>query len=190
MNKIARLNPVQLFGLLVGVPIIFSFIFPDTTLLEQVFYNLARQLIVIFYAVWMCAVIIYVQPRLPEKAQANIKQLNLALLLFSIGMLLGPQIEVWKKFGYDIKASLPILFIGISIVLILGSLSFIYIIYRCARSIKTAEQQKPIGIFDALPDVIFLLIPYIGVWFIAPRVNKPAKLTNPLALYPERITSE
>ena len=55
---------------------------------------------------------------------------------------------------------------------ILSTISYIYIVYFAAKTLKTIELNKEFK-FKELSRVFFLILFLpIGIWFIQPRINK------------------
>lgn len=51
-------------------------------------------------------------------------------------------------------------------------LGVFYSLYFCAKSLATAEAQKPLRFIEVVPDlVLFWMLP-VGIWVLQPRLNK------------------
>jgi len=50
-----------------------------------------------------------------------------------------------------------------------------YLMYKAAKTIKTAEVQKPVSFGDFAGEFFLLWFFPIGIWFLQPKINKLAE---------------
>lgn len=180
----------QIFLLLYAIPLVFqiSAIFKITTRMtvsengmetgapsELLLLMAVVGLYVVIHFGWMFTVATELQkmiaPEIPMKIKKFLVFWTFPLLYFSaFAILLGaaaasieivaPEQILSDYFPWFLMAHLT------------AMLGIFYSNYFCAKTLGTAEQQKPLRFIDTVPDmVLFWMLP-VGIWVLQPRLNK------------------
>lgn len=179
MTKFLTLKHWQLFGLLVGVPMIFQFVIMGSviasrnpTIMFAVFPVMMILFIGIFFG-WFYALGTNLHKKLPETVTMNLTKFKIFLFIPVVYMLIL-SVFMFGMFSIISTGAEPNpTFLVLIVPLHLFSMFCIfYCLYFIAKALKAVELQKPVKFSDYVGE--FFLIWYfpVGIWIIQPRVNK------------------
>lgn len=179
MTKFLTLKHWQLFGLLVGIPMIFQFVIMGSvfasrnpTIMFAVFPVMMILFIGIFFG-WFYALGTNLHKKLPETVTMNLTKFKIFLFIPVVYMLIL-SVFMFGMFSIISTGAEPNpLFLVLIVPLHLFSMFCIfYCLYFIAKALKAVELQKPVKFSDYVGE--FFLIWYfpVGIWIIQPRVNK------------------
>lgn len=69
----------------------------------------------------------------------------------------------------------PFIFLFIVPLHIFSLVCILYVIYFCAKTIKSIEEKRVVSFSDCAGEFFLILFFIIGIWFIQPRINKIVK---------------
>lgn len=140
-------------------------------------------LVVMF--VWLLSVGIGLQKKIPAALQKNPLFFVLANILGGVSILFAvfKMIDFFSSFMYTIikdaeNTNIESLMPSFSSLAILPALflaafiSYIYVYYFAAKTIKTAETQKASKFGDFISEFFLIVFFPVGVWVLQPRINK------------------
>lgn len=185
MTKFLTLKHWQLFGLLVGIPMIFQFVIMGSvfasrnpTIMFAVFPVMMILFIGIFFG-WFYALGTNLHKKLPETVTMNLTKFKIFLFIPVVYMLIL-SVFMFGMFSIISTGAEPNpLFLVLIVPLHLFSMFCIfYCLYFIAKALKAVELQKTVKFSDYVGE--FFLIWYfpVGIWIIQPRVNKLFDTTN------------
>jgi len=179
MTKFLTLKHWQLFGLLLGLPMIFQFVFMGSIISNNnpTIVFTALPIVTILYAGlffgWFYSLGTNLHKKLPEIVNMNLKKFKLFLFIPAVYMLLF-SVYMSNMFS-DVSADLevnPAIF-GIIFPLHLFSMFCIfYCLYFISKEIKAVEWQKPVTFSDFAGEFFLIWFFPFGIWIIQPRINK------------------
>ena len=179
MINFLRLKHWQLFFLLVGIPLILSFISIGaliTGMITVIFYVFPILVLVMgcFFG-WLYTVGANLYKILPQFVSMNFTRFKIFLIIPALYFVLTNIfmfILVSKRlFAHGEIPNLG--FIGFIIPLHLFAMFCIfYCLYFIAKALKVVEWQKPVTFSDFAGDFLLIWFYPIGIWIIQPRINK------------------
>ena len=179
MTKFLTLKHWQLFGLLMGLPMVFQFITIGSVILSNdpttmfYFFPIMMILFIGLFFGWFYALGTNLHKKLPQTANMNLTHFKIFLLIPVVYMLL---ISVFMAGMFSNITSGgqpdPAIF-ALIIPLHLFSMSCIfYCLYFNAKALKTVEWQKPVTFSDFAGEFFLIWFFPIGIWIIQPRINQ------------------
>ncbi|HEV3224404.1 MAG TPA: hypothetical protein VGZ90_16100 [Puia sp.] len=179
MTKLLTLKHWQLFGLLVGVPIILEFI----TISSSVSGNHPGNMFFIFpiililfigiYFSWFYSLGTNLYKRLPETERMNLTRFKVFLFIPIVYMIF---LLVFTFGFYSNNLSgvepNPAIFALIVPVHLFSMFCIFYCLYFNAKALKAVEWQRPVTFGDYAGEFFLLWFFPIGIWIIQPRINR------------------
>ena len=175
MIKLLTLKHWQLFGLLIGFPMILQFVAIGLIISganPKMLFYLFPVMFVLFTALyfgWFYALGTNLHRKLPTTAPMNRAFLLipiLYMLLISI-LVVNTILDVYA----GAQLNLP-LFALIIPVHFFSMLCIFYCLYFNARALKTVELQRPATFSDFAGEFFMMWFFPIGIWILQPRINK------------------
>ena len=180
MTKFLTLKHWQLFGLLMGLPMVFQFITigsvissNDPTTMFFFFPMMMMILLIGLFFGWFYALGTNLHKKLPQTAAMNLTRFKIFLLIPVIYMLL---ISVFMAGMFSNISSgaqpNPAIFALIVPLHLFSMFCIFYCLYFNAKALKTVEWQKPVTFSDFAGEFFLIWFFPIGIWIIQPRINK------------------
>ena len=140
-------------------PSIIAGLIPDVNanvvLIKQIFIALP-------YVIWIFLLGRSLNQCIPTRYRLN--DSFLIVMLFTFIIIYVPIVMVMD---------LSISFYGWAVLIpLLLIISFLYLFYFASKALTSAEKGKRTSFWDHIGEMILLLLGYIGIWFIQPRINK------------------
>jgi len=179
MTKLLTIKHWQLFGLLMGLPMIFQFVIMGSlmnsgnpTIMFAAFPIMMILFIGLFFG-WFYALGTNLHKKLPETATMNLTKFKIFLLIPVVYMLF---LSVFM-FGMFSNISTggqpnPAIFALIVPLHLFSMFCIFYCLYFNAKALKTVEWQRPVTFSDFAGEFFLIWFFPIGVWIIQPRINK------------------
>ena len=178
MTKLLTLKHWQLFGLLVGVPIVFQFIImgsviasnnPTTMLL---FFPIMMILFVGLFFGWFYALGTNLYKKLPPTATMSLTRFKIFLFIPVAYMLLISlfMTGLFSNLSNGGQPN-PSIFALIVPLHLFSMFCIFYCLYFNAKALKTVELQKPVTFSDFAGEFFLIWFFPIGIWIIQPRIN-------------------
>jgi len=179
MTKLLTIKHWQLFGLLMGLPMIFQFVIMGSlmnsgspTIMFVAFPIMMILFIGLFFG-WFYALGTNLHKKLPETATMNLTKFKVFLLIPVVYMLF---LSVFM-FGMFSNISTggqpnPAIFALIVPLHLFSMFCIFYCLYFNAKALKTVEWQRPVTFSDFAGEFFLIWFFPIGVWIIQPRINK------------------
>jgi len=179
MTKLLTLKHWQLFGLLMGLPMIFQFVIMGSvmtsnnpTIMFAAFPIMMILFIGLFFG-WFYALGTNLHKKLPETATMNLTKFKIFLFIPVVYMLFL-SLFMFGMFS-NISAGgqpNPAIFALIVPLHLFSMFCIFYCLYFNAKALKTVEWQKPVTFSDFAGEFFLIWFFPIGVWIIQPRINK------------------
>ena len=130
---------------------------------------------------WFWSVAVGLDKKIPVTYRLKLSRFKMAffisvLILFLFAYVIGNffhnagfGLNRTVGFGWGYNPAIPSILV--TFVLVTG-LCILYIYYIVAKTIKTAELQRKIGIGDCILELFLIYFFPIGVWFLQPKINK------------------
>jgi membrane-associated HD superfamily phosphohydrolase len=198
-NLFLKAKHWQIFILTFGIPMVFQFVAmfsmlanfnfmenpnPATLYSNLKYIPFILLLFIGFLFMWFWSAGIGLQDNIPENAKMKTNLFNLfltipILYLLILGMVFSYTIngmfilDPTSNFGL-----IAILFLGFVLLHLFSIFCIFYCIYFVAKTIKTAELQRPVVFSDFIPEFFMVWFSPIGIWILQPRTNKLAAATE------------
>ena len=179
MTIFLTLKHWQLFGLLMGLPMVFQFIAIGSVFSSKgpttMFYFLPIMMILfigLFYG-WFYALGTNLHKKLPQTANMNLTRFKIFLLMPIVYMLLISifMAVMFSNITSDVQPN-PAIFALIIPLHLFSMFCIFYCLYFNAKAFKTVELQKPVTFSDFVGEFFLIWLFPIGIWIIQPRINK------------------
>jgi|SRR5689334_21626895 len=176
MRTFLRFRHWQLFGVLVGIPLIIRLINSTSlripTEVMNAMFPAVLVLLMLIYFVWAYAIGTNLSSKIPKDVKMNFKLFKTAQL-FIIFFIPIFGITTWllMSFSPGGKPNQNIIAI-LGLLMCLIPFCIIYCIYFVAKTIKLVELQRPTSVKDFYADFLLILVFPLGVWIVQPRLNK------------------
>jgi hypothetical protein len=179
MTKLLTLKHWQLFGLLMGLPLIFQVVTMGSIITSQnpTMFLVAFPIMMIFFIGlffgWFYALGTNLHKKLPATATMNLTRFKIFLFIPVVYILF---ISVFM-FGMFSNISSggqpnPAIFAVIVPLHLFSMFCIFYCLYFNAKALKTVEWQKPVTFSDFAGEFFLIWFFPIGIWIIQPRINK------------------
>ena len=179
MTKFLTLKHWQLFGLLLGLPMIFQFIFMGSiiasnasTIVFKAFPVIMILHMGLFFG-WFYSLGTNLHKKLPVTVNMNLNKFKIILLIPAVYMLFLSfyMSSMFSDVSTDLATNLA--FFGIIFPLHLFSMVCIfYCLYFISKELKAVEWQKPVTFSDFAGEFFLIWFFPFGIWIIQPRINK------------------
>jgi hypothetical protein len=179
MTKFLILKHWQLFGLLIGIPMLIQFITiglvitsNDPTIMFYFFPIMMILLIGLFFG-WFYSLGTNLHKKLPLTAPMNLTKFKIFLLIPILNMVLISIImaTMFSDFPTDRQPNFGIFTLIIPIHLY-SMFCIFYCLYFNAKALKAVELQKPVTFSDFAGEFFLIWFFPIGIWILQPRINK------------------
>lgn len=179
MTKFLTLKHWQLFGLLMGIPMIFqiisigSIVSSNDPTAEFKFFPVMMILYLGLFLGWFYSLGTNLHKRLPETVNMNLKKFKIFLLIPAIYMVLFTfyMSSIFSNVSTGIEPN-PAIW-GIIFPLHLFSMfCLFYCLYFISKELKAVEWQKPVTFSDFAGEFFLIWFFPLGIWIIQPRINK------------------
>ena len=181
MTKLLKLKHWQLFGLLMGLPMIFQFLIigsvmtsRNPTITLTVFPIMMIFFIGLFFS-WFYALGTNLHKRLPVSASMNLTKFKIFLFIPVAYMLF---LSVFMFLFSSGGQPNPAIFAVIVPLHLFSMFCIFYCLYFNAKALKTVELQRPVTFSDFAGEFFLIWFFPIGVWIIQPRINKLFDTSN------------
>ncbi len=179
MTKLLTIKHWQLFGLLMGLPMLFQFITigsmfssNDPTAMFSFFPIMMILFVGLFFG-WFYALGTNLHKKLPETATMNLMKFKIFLFIPVVYMLLLSVFMFGMFSNISTGGQLnPAIFALIVPLHLFSMFCIFYCLYFNAKALKTVEWQKPVTFSDFAGEFFLIWFFPIGVWIIQPRINK------------------
>lgn len=179
MTKLLTLKHWQLFGLLMGLPILIQcitigsmFSSNDPTAL---FYFFPIMMILFFglFFGWFYAIGTNLHKKLPATATMNLNKFKIFLFIPLVYMLFLClfMVGMFSNISFGGQPN-PAIFAVIVPLHLFSMFCIVYCLYFNAKALKTVEWQKPVTFSDFAGEFFLIWFFPIGIWIIQPRLNK------------------
>jgi hypothetical protein len=179
MTKLLTIKHWQLFGLLMGLPMIFQFVIMGSVMTSNnpaIMFAAFPIVMILFIGLffgWFYALGTNLHKKLPETATMNLTKFKTFLFIPVVYMLF---LSVFM-FGMFSNISAggqpnPAIFALIVPLHLFSMFCIFYCLYFNAKALKTAEWQRPVTFSDFAGEFFLIWLFPIGVWIIQPRINK------------------
>jgi hypothetical protein len=179
MTKFLTFKHWQLFGLLMGIPLIFqiisigSIVSSNDPTAEFKFFPVMMILYLGLFLGWFYSLGTNLHKKLPETVNMNLKKFKIFLLIPSIYMVLFTfyMSSMFSNVSTGIEPN-PAIW-GIIFPLHLFSMfCLFYCLYFISKELKAVEWQKPVTFSDFAGEFFLIWFFPLGIWIIQPRINK------------------
>lgn len=179
MTKFLTLKHWQLFGLLLGLPMIFQFIFMGSMISNNnptIVFKAFPIIMILYMGLflgWFYSLGTNLHKKLPETVNMNLKKFKIFLLIPTVYMLFISfyMSSLFSNVSTNIEPN-PAIF-GIIFPLHLFSMFCIfYCLYFISKELKAVEWQKPVTFSDYAGEFFLIWFFPLGIWIIQPRINK------------------
>lgn len=179
MKKFLTLKHWQLFGLLMGLPIVFQLITIGSLISSHdptamfYFFPIMMILFIGFFFGWFYALGTNLYKKLPQTATMNLTRFKISLLIPVIYLLLISvfMVGMFSYISSDVKPNLAIFALIVPLHLF-SMFCIFYCLYFNAKALKTVEWQKPVTFSDFAGEFFLIWFFPVGIWIIQPRINK------------------
>jgi len=191
MQFFLRLKHWQLFIINFGIPVVLEMIFVSDVIMSVARSNNSNPAVIanffwIFPIImliamgslfgWIWAVGTGLQKLIPEHLRLKIITFKIFLIIPVI-YILFLMTGVFYMFGNFAGGTQPpaqffMIFALIIPVHLFSMFCIFYCLYFAARTIKTAELQRPVTVSDYIGEFFLIWFFFIGVWILQPRINK------------------
>lgn len=187
----------QLFLLMFVVPFMFEFIIMlgsmgnaiaarDPERMLNVFYFFPFLMLIVAFGIygWQWSVAVGLHSKLPTSVRMNLRHFKIFFIFPIIYLLLFSLCMIWfVEFANEMSvARNPEMMVGkfasmFVVIILLGIFAFFvlfcqgYCLYFCAKTLRSIELGREAHFGDYIGDFFLILLHFIGVWFIQPRVN-------------------
>ena len=180
MTTFLKLKHWQLFGLLIGIPLVFQSVtigsmmssngFTDSFLL----FPIMMILFVTLFFSWFYAIGTNLHKKLPPTVNMKLGRFKLFLFI-PVAYMLLISIYMVSIYSRDLTAGVqPGL--GIAALIVPLHLFSMFCIFYClhfvAKELKAVEWQRPVTFSDFAGEFFLIWFFPLGVWNIQPRINK------------------
>jgi hypothetical protein len=185
MKKLLTIKPFQLFGLLVGAPMVFQFIFTGLNVMSvsstMLLLSIAVMMIlfvVVFFG-WLYILGTNLHEKLPTSMPMNLTRFKLFLVIPVVYILLI-SIFIIRLIanGPTDEQPNPLIFAIIIPLHLFSMFCIFYCIYFSAKSLKAVELQRPVIFNDFVGEFFLFWFFPMGIWIIQPRINKLFEVEN------------
>ena len=179
MAKFLTLKHWQLFGLLVGIPMIFQFITIGSVVGSNdpikmfYFFPILMILFIGLFFGWFYSLGTNLHKKLPQTTTMNLKRFKIFLLIPVIYMISISifMVGMFSNISTGVQPSSAI-FVLIVPLHLFSMFCIFYCLYFNAKALKTVEWQKPVTFSDFAGEFFLIWFFPIGIWIIQPRINK------------------
>jgi hypothetical protein len=185
MIKFLTLKHWQLFGLLIGIPMIFQFITIGTVISSKnpttmfYFFPIMMILFIGLFFGWFYSLGTNLYKKLPVTANMNLTKFKIFLFIPVVYMILLSifMVGMFSKFASGIQPNLTIFALIVPLHLF-SMFCIFYCLYFNAKALKIVEWQRPVTFSDFAGEFFLIWFFPIGIWIIQPRINRLFKNTN------------
>jgi hypothetical protein len=179
MTRFLTFKHWQLFGLLMGIPMIFqiisigSIVSSNDPTAEFKFFPVMMILYLGLFLGWFYSLGTNLHKKLPETVNMNLKKFKIFLLIPAIYMVLFTfyMSSIFSNVSTGIEPN-PAIW-GIIFPLHLFSMfCLFYCLYFISKELKAVEWQKPVTFSDFAGEFFLIWFFPFGIWIIQPRINK------------------
>lgn len=179
MQFFLRLKHWQLFGLLIGVPVVFQIITMGALLSSGglTYFFLVFPVLMIFmvavYFGWFYALGTNLYLKLPPAVSMNLTRFKIFLLIPILYM--GVFGFVFAKIFIGASNGVPpnpAMLFAIVPLQLFCMFCILYCLYFNAKALKAVELQRPVIFSDFAGEFLLLWFFPIGVWILQPRINQ------------------
>lgn len=179
MTKLLTLKHWQLFGLLMGLPMLFQFIAIGSIFSSNdptAMFSFSPIMMILFVGLffgWFYALGTNLHKKLPETATMNLTKFKIFLFLPVVYMLFTSvsMFDIFSNISLGEQPT-PAIFAVIVPLHLFSMLCIFYCLYFNAKALKTVEWQRPTTFNDFAAEFFLICFFPIGVWIIQPRLNK------------------
>lgn len=179
MTKLLILKHWQIFGLLIGLPLIIEAVTMSVVVQSQNpgIFVVVLPIIMVFTVViffgWFYALGINLHRKLPASINMNLNRFKMFLFIPVAYMLVFSVFVFYMMSNISSGTEPTPLILAIIVPLHLFSMFCIfYCLYFNAKALKTVELEKEVTFSDFAGEFFLIWLFPIGIWIIQPRLNK------------------
>ncbi len=178
MTKLLTLKHWQLFGLLVGVPIVFESITIGSIISGNsgaVIYIMPVIMILfmVLYFGWFYSLGANLYKILPESVTMSLMRFKIFLFI-PVVYIIFFSVFIFGMFSRSLSGLQPdpSMFTWIFPIHLFSMFCIFYCLYFIAKALKAVELQRPVTFGDYAGEFFLIWFFPIGIWIIQPRINK------------------
>jgi len=179
MTKFLTLKHWQLFGLLIGLPMVFQFITIGSVISSNdpktmfYFFPILMIIVIGLFFGWFYALGTNLHKKLPQTAKMNLNRFKIFLFIPVVYLMLISVFMAGMFFNITSGGKPnPAIFALIIPLHLFSMFCIFYCLYFNAKALKTVEFQKPVTFSDFAGEFFLIWFFPIGIWIIQPRINK------------------
>jgi len=179
MTKFLTIKHWQLFGLLMGIPLIFqmisigSIVSSNDPTAEFKFLPVMMILYLGLFLGWFYSLGTNLHKKLPKTVNMNLKKFKIFLLIPAVYIVLFSFYMSSMFFNVSTGVEPNPAIFGLIFPLHLFSMFCIfYCLYFISKELKAVEWQKPVTFSDFAGEFFLIWFFPLGIWIIQPRINK------------------
>lgn len=179
MKKFLTLKHWQVFGILLGLPMVFQIIVMGSIISSKAHVAMMYVIPVMIligtglFFIWFYALGTNLHKKLPVTATMNLTKFKIflfvpvAYMFFLSVFMFGVPSDISIGLQPD-----PAIFAIIVPLHLFSMFCIFYCLYFNAKALKTVEWQKPVTFSDCSGEFFLMWFFPIGIWMIQPRINK------------------
>jgi hypothetical protein len=179
MTKLLTLKHWQLFGLLIGIPIIFQSITIGSIISRnnpRFMFHLFPVMMILFITLffgWFYALGTNLYKKLPATEQMNLTRFRVFLFI-PVAYMTFLSVFMFGLFSNILSGFKPnpAIFVLIIPLHLFSMFCIFYCLYFNAKALKTVEWQRRVKFDDFIGEFFLIWFFPIGIWIIQPRINK------------------
>ena len=179
MTKFLTIKHWQLFGLLLGLPMIFQFVLMGSVISSNnptIIYKAFPVMMILYMGLffgWFYSLGTNLHKKLPETVNMNLKKFKIFLFIPAAYILLISVYMPGMFSNTSTSMELSPAILGIIFPLHFFSMFCIfYCLYFISKELKAVEWQKPVTFSDFAGEFFLIWFYPFGIWIIQPRINK------------------
>ncbi len=186
MKKLLTIKHFQLFGLLVGAPVVFTILIISTivliglpvTMLISIFQKLTIFIIFAIFG-WFYTLGTNLHEKLPTSMPMNLPRFKMFLSIQVIyNLFMSTFIFSLTANGPTVEQPNPLIVAIVFLIPLFSMFCIFYCIYFSAKTLKAVELQRLVTFNDFVGEFFLFWFFPIGIWIIQPRINKLFKVKN------------
>ncbi|MCK7591441.1 hypothetical protein M0G43_12715 [Subsaxibacter sp. CAU 1640] len=198
IDRFLKAKHWQLFTLMVGIPVVFQIVVmitiisaihteanPEVQMLNMfTFFPVFMILYASLLFGWFWSIALGLQKKLPDHLTMKTRNFKIWLLIpfiyiVGISIFVGGMFSTAMQNATEPNGAMVAMSTAIILPLHLASMfGIVYSMYFAAKTLKTAELQRPVKFADFAPEFFMLWFYFVGIWILQPRINKLVATLN------------
>ena len=178
MNKFLYLQHWQLFGLIIGLPLLFLIsavllALNEYTSFAGALLAIALLVFVLLFYTWFYSIGVNLYSKLPDEATMPVKWFRISVVLPILYFLLLSILIIFESTSAFSSGSKNSDFLPIILPLhFLTMVCNFFCLYFISKSLRMVEIRKRVVFNEFIGEFFLIWFFPIGIWFIQPRINK------------------